>query len=572
MKEDEQAWANRRFADGVAEYLAEAGVRTVVISPGSRSTPLVLGFASLGSFRLIPVLDERSAAFLALGLARSTERPVGLVCTSGSAVANWFPAVVEAHESRVPLLLMTADRPPELRGCGAGQTIDQERFYGRYTRAFREYPIPGDEDEGKVPWRDFLAADWAALSGDYPGPVHLNFPFREPLLPPESESFPSPKTFFGKKVSGSRYGRPFDAPVLPSRWQEGGRTLLLSGSWLGPGGDDWTGWFRNLAGERGWPLLADALSPLRHQEEGSFRPVAHYDMLLRHEEIAKTLRPDRIIQLGSLPTSKVLRKCLEEWQTPRLIIDPYSLNPHPDTAPVEWLARPDKTSNEIPLPPPGEDSGFRENWVVQDKKAGEFIQAKTGESGSFEGALYPLLAEHLPEQTVLHIASSTPVRDAEWFWPVNGKRFRIYSSRGANGIDGTLSTAIGEAVGEARPLWLVTGDLALLHDANGILQHQLEGLSLTILLINNEGGGIFQNLPIARYGETFERFFATPQQIDWGTWAKTFGVSHALVRDPAELAQLAARPAPAGVRILEWATDRRGDAEERRRWLTAFSP
>ncbi|MCH8474355.1 MAG: 2-succinyl-5-enolpyruvyl-6-hydroxy-3-cyclohexene-1-carboxylic-acid synthase [Opitutales bacterium] len=572
MKEDEQARANRRFADGVAEYLAEAGMRTVVISPGSRSTPLVLGFASSGNFQLIPVLDERSAAFLALGLARSTERPVGLVCTSGSAVANWFPAVVEAHESRVPLLLMTADRPPELRGCGAGQTIDQERFYGRYTRAFREYPIPGDGEEGKAAWRDFLAEDWAALSGDCPGPVHLNFPFREPLLPPEPESFPTEKRSLAKKESGLGKGGAFVAPELPARWREGARTLLLSGSWLGPGEADWTGWFRDLSVEQGWPLLADALSPLRHQKGSSFRPVAHYDILLRNEEAAKALRPDRIIQLGSLPTSKVLRKCLNEWQTPRLIIDPYSLNPHPDTAPVEWLARPDKTSNEIPLPPPLADSGFGENWVVQDEKVRGFIQAKREESGSFEGALYPLLAEHLPEQSILHIASSTPVRDAEWFWPVNGKHFRIYSSRGANGIDGTLSTAIGEALGEGRPLWLVTGDLALLHDANGILQHQLEGLSLTVLLINNEGGGIFQNLPIARYGETFETFFATPQKIDWSTWAKSFGVAHSLLRDPTELAQAAARPAPEGVRILEWRTDRRQDVEQRRQWLRAFSP
>ena len=313
------AQANTRFATRLAEVLVAKGLREVVVSPGSRSTPLVLGFARQGGVRMIPVLDERSADFLALGLARSTDRPVALLCTSGSAVANWFPAVVEAHESRVPLLLMTADRPPELRGCGAGQTIDQEVFYGRFARGFREYPLPDEVMDGC--WENWLVQDYEHSQGDCPGPVHLNFPFREPLLPPEAETLSLPRDSAESKgkTDAEKAVLP---PALPERWQGSAKTLLIAGPWLGPGETVWTQWFKDLAVEHGWPVLADALSPLRHEAGGAFRPIGHYDMVLRDPGKAEALRPERIIQLGSLPTSKVLRQLLDEWQTPRLIVDP----------------------------------------------------------------------------------------------------------------------------------------------------------------------------------------------------------------------------------------------------------
>jgi 2-succinyl-5-enolpyruvyl-6-hydroxy-3-cyclohexene-1-carboxylate synthase len=557
---------NSLWGSVLVETLARLGVKQAVVSPGSRSTPLTFALARHPAIEAISVLDERSAAFFALGLAKQYRRPVVLLCTSGTAGANYFPAVIEAQESGVPLLVITADRPPEMRDCASGQTIDQQKLFGSHVNFYHELAVPGATLPLLSYLRQTVAMAVERTLSPATGPVHLNAPFRDPLTPMEDGSTAGvtmADDFF------SHLDTP--TPIVSSAtiWQRPttARGLIVAGPATSSDPVAYAKKVLELSTALGWPVLADALSLLRGYADESSGVVSAYDAILRDATLARDLVPRTILCLGAWPTSKVLRAWLESAGAEILLLAPSAANRdalHGRTrqivAPVETLA----VAGERIV-----DSAYFDQWVHAEKEARKSLDsAMEHESGLFEGKASWLLARNLPLGTPLFVASSMPVRDLEYFWPSNGRAKKIYFNRGANGIDGTLSTALGLAHGGV-PSVVLTGDLALLHDSNGfLLRPKLRG-SLTIVLINNRGGGIFEHLPIANFDPPFEEFFATPQEVDFGKLCGAHGVSHVCVRDWSHFIELTTVLPETGVRVLELLTDRKRDAAIRKAWLAA---
>lgn len=553
---------NSLWCSVLVETLVRVGVTQVVISPGSRSTPLTFAFARHQAFETIPVLDERSAGFFALGLAKQHSRPVVLVCTSGTAGANYFPAVIEAQESHTPLIVITADRPPEMRECASGQTIDQLRLFGNHVSWFHELAVP----EPSIALLRYLrqtvahASERAQLPNG--GPVHLNAPFRDPLPPIPNDS--------AKPLEGQIDAGFFDhlEPVVAARsggvlWQRPTTTrgLIVAGADLVTEPGAYAASVVRMAEALGWPILADALSPLRHYTAPGGPVMAGYDAILRSAHLARELVPRTVLCLGGWPTSKVLRAWLEQSGAEIALVSPYSANRdalHGRTRHIVGRAEQLAAATDAV-----KDPTYLKLW----KSAEERVQWTFGEALSSSELVEPRttreLAESLPPGTPLFVASSMPVRDVEYFWPVGERGVRLFFNRGANGIDGTLSTAFGVAHGGA-PAVLLTGDLALLHDTNGFLHKTKFRGSLTIVLINNRGGGIFQHLPVAQFDPPFEEFFATPQEVDFGQLCAAYGVEHIEVTCWIHFRALI-QPLPAkGVRVLELKTDRKRDAAFRK--------
>ncbi|HVU18944.1 MAG TPA: 2-succinyl-5-enolpyruvyl-6-hydroxy-3-cyclohexene-1-carboxylic-acid synthase [Candidatus Didemnitutus sp.] len=562
---------NSLWASVLVETLVQLGVRRVVISPGSRSAPLTFAFARHPRIEAIPVLDERSAGFLALGLAKQRLRPVALVCTSGTAAANYLPAVVEAHESGVPLLIFTADRPPEMRDCHSGQAIDQLRLYGRYVRFFHEFAVPEANLAMLRYVRQTVVHAHAMSVRPSRGPVHCNCPFRDPL-PPLSEN-PSlaigPGSFKGffsgigdYQPSVGSVTLPLHGPLWP-KVAPGERGVIVVGPNDPPVPDAFGQNVGRISRALGWTVLADALSPARHHPQAG-HVVAHYDAILRQEKLAQDLRPDRVICIGGWPTSKVLRTWLQAADPMVVLLSDGSDNQdalHLRTGQVSsslssWSAG---FSGERA---PG---AYGRRWLDAERRVKRTLSSALARTrGLVEPACVAEMARHLPAGTGVFAASSMPVRDLEYFWPANDRRFRIQFNRGANGIDGTLSTALGVAHGAHQPTVLLTGDLALLHDTNGFLTVPRFRGSLTIVLINNRGGGIFEHLPVAQFEPPFEEFFATPQDVDFATLCRAHGVPHVRVRSRTQLAGLLRRLPKKGLRVLEVNTDRKRDAAFRK--------
>jgi 2-succinyl-5-enolpyruvyl-6-hydroxy-3-cyclohexene-1-carboxylate synthase len=552
---------NTLWAGVLAETLAREGLQQVVLSPGSRSAPLVFAFAAHPGLEVITILDERSAAFFALGLARRTRRPVALVCTSGSAGAHYYPAVIEAHESGDPLLVLTADRPPELRDCAAGQTIDQQRLYGRFVSWFHEVAPPEARGERLRYLRQTARQAWRWTSR---GPVHLNLPFRDPLVPVEDGS-----------TAGLREGLDesfFNLPAVevaessPLRLAaRTGRGLIVAGPARPEDPAAYSRHVLALAAASGWPVLADALSPLRHHDDGGGRVIGCYDAVLRDAGLAERLRPEEVLVLGAWPTSKVLRGWLEANQAKTWLIGNgpgshdathgRSREITAEVTAVAWAG--------VVTP----DPVYGAAWAAAASRAAAVLAEPMGEG--FEGDVTLALAEHLPEGAAVAVASSMPVRDFEYFWPVNDRRRRLFFSRGANGIDGTLSTALGVAHGGEEAVTLLTGDLAFLHDSNALLSAGRTRGALSVLVINNAGGGIFEHLPVAEFEPPFEACFITPQQVDLAGLCAAHGVEHHRLDGAAALAAWLSQRPTAGVRVGEVVTVRKADAARRKARLAA---
>lgn len=606
---------NTLWAGVLVETLRRCGVNHAVIAPGSRSAPLTLALALNPEIETTAALDERSAAFFALGIAKRTHKPVVLVCTSGTAAANFLPAIVEAHYSQVPLIVLTADRPPQLRGFGAGQAIDQQKLYGAYAAYAHELPLPRFD---LLPYarQTMVQAHLRAL---YPqgGVVHLNVPFEEPLAPVTgSEPLPEfcPTDFFAACQSASLPNVAVCEPAsLPWDLEDalafGAKGLIIAGPYaVGQAGGLLEPLLR-LGQAGGWPVLADVLSRLRHNKVPGLVQVAHYDTILRDERHAAELVPDFVLQMGPLPTSKVLRQWLAAHRPRRFVVSSATTELHdPLHGPVtpilgslahlaagfamsghnaysrRWeqaeqhftqkiadafteLALPEEPAVANAVAPQKQKGAAAERVPLASCSSGGET-AKTGDAVlPFEGCWPRVLSQVLPEETLLFVASSMPVRDAESYWPLTDKRFQWYFSRGANGIDGTLSTALGVAHSADRPTVLVTGDLSFLHDQNGLLLAPWFKGSLTVLLINNDGGGIFEHLPIARFNPPFEAYFATPQNVDFGKLAAAHGIDYDLAKDWNEVAKLFAKLPTQGIRVIEIRTDRKADAATRKAFL-----
>lgn len=563
---------NSLWCSVLVETLVRSGVSRAVVSPGSRSAPLVFALARHPGIEAVPVLDERSAAFFALGLARQDGRPVVLVCTSGTAGANFFPAVIEAQESGVPLLILTADRPPEMRACASGQTIDQQQLYGSHVNFFHELAVPEATEPLLRYLRQTVAQAVRRTLAPAPGPVHLNAPFRDPL-PPLADGVAER---LSSAVAWDSFFTQLEPPVAAAAGAAvpdldlASRGLIVAGPAQPADPAAYAAAVGQIARRLGWPVLADALSPVRHHAKGIPHLVTTYDAILRNPSTAEGLRPDAVLCLGGWPTSKVLRAWLEQACAPTWLVSdrPDNLDAlHGRTRSVPSSV----AALAASLRGTAAAADYAELWAGAERRVRVALDLRLeGEAALFEPKAAWLLARHLPEETPLFVASSMPVRDVEYVWPPGTRRVRPHFNRGANGIDGTLSTALGVAHG-GRPAVLLTGDLALLHDTNGfLLRPRLRG-SLTVVLINNRGGGIFEHLPVAAFDPPFEEYFATPQEADFGQLCAAYGVGHVAVRDWPHFVELVSTLPAQGLRVLELRTDRKRDAAGRKQLFAEVS-
>jgi 2-succinyl-5-enolpyruvyl-6-hydroxy-3-cyclohexene-1-carboxylate synthase len=575
----------------LAETLSRLGLTCAVICPGSRSTPLALAFAKASyNIEAISILDERSAAFFALGVAKASKRPVVLICSSGTAGANFYPAIIEARESRVPLLILTADRPQELRNCHSGQTIDQLKLYGNYPNWQTELALPSSDMQMLAYLRQTVIHAWEKSLYHVPGPVHLNIPFRDPLAPiPDANiqiEFDLEEFFSGITTFSPIPKSPIP---IPQEWLQSQRGIIIAGVAQVQQPEEYCSAIAQLSQTLKFPVLAEGLSPVRNYADLNPYLISTYDLILRNHQISQQLAPEIVIQIGELPTSKQLRTWLNTTQPKRWIIDPsdQNLDPlHGKTihlrVSIEQLIVGDKEDkgdkgeqkrispplfvSPFPLSPPylqlwcDAEAQVRSNVDKTMVTMNELVESKAAW----------LLSQILPPGTPLFIANSMPVRDVEFFWKPNNLRVRSHFNRGANGIDGTLSTALGIAHRRQSSVML-TGDLSLLHDTNGFLIRNKFVGHLTIVLINNNGGGIFEMLPIAQFDPPFEEFFATPQDIDFAQLCATYGVDHELVTSWEQLQENLTFLPSKGIRVLELRTNRKKDAKWRQENLPKFA-
>jgi 2-succinyl-5-enolpyruvyl-6-hydroxy-3-cyclohexene-1-carboxylate synthase len=538
--------------------LADAGLRHACFAPGSRSTPLVLGLAREPRIRLWDHLDERSAGFFALGLARALDEPVAVVTTSGTAAANLLPAVVEANLAQAPLVVLTADRPPELRDAGAPQTIDQLRLYGTHVKWFAELPPPDG-----TPLVQRAAASAArravALARAFPpGPVHLNLPYREPLVPHFGLSIAAPA---GAVLSGTPQLDERELAEVAALLARRRRGVVLAGPQPDPA---LALALVELASLLGYPILADPLSQLRAGPHPRDLVLDAYDAVLREPEALPALQPELVLRVGAIPTSKPLQLALEAWENAEQIL--LAAGNWPDPAHrASWVLqgalRPTvrALTRALALATPRPDTDWLARWRAVDRAARAALEAGLAELDEpFEGRVFRELAELLPDGAALVAGNSMPVRDLDAFFPSVPQRVRIFANRGANGIDGVTSTALGIAAARTGPTVLVTGDLSFYHDLTGLLAARRHRLRATIVLLHNDGGGIFSFLPQAHeVPEQFEFLFGTPHGLDFQHAAALFGLAYARPTDRSSVRDaLAAALVADRTSIVELRSDR----------------
>ena len=578
-----QRVANWRAALAFFDALAGCGLRHVCISPGSRSTPLAVCASLLagdgrgasllrdGALRTWVHLDERAAAFFALGIAKARREPVALVCTSGTAAANYLPAIVEARYAAVPLVVLTADRPPELRDRGAGQTIEQAGLYGRNVRWFHEVAVPEPTlselgGPGLAHVRSLAARAVTESLARPRGAVHLNWPLREPLDPPESlDALVAELGDAGRAraVAAGKPGRVMPASeevaALAERIVAHERGVIACGP--NDEGDGFGQAALQLAARAGWPLLAEPTSGTRG---GGGPVVARSELVLRHERFAVTHRPEVVLRLGRSPTSKAQRQWLAARPPGELwLVDPDRAWNDPDGLATRWLDAEPATLCRAVCEQLGSSAGREGGWLrdfaAADAAASAAVeQVVAGTDGLLAPGVIRELASALPADAWLYVSNSMAVRDIDAFWPMEVRPRRVLSNRGASGIDGVTSSALGAAAVCGAPLVLLTGDLAFLHDVGGLLTGRQVDLAATVVVLDDDGGGIFSHLPIAAHGEAvgFERLFRTPQGVDLTAVARSLGASAVRVEDaPGLRAALSESVGKPGLSIVSVAID-----------------
>jgi 2-succinyl-5-enolpyruvyl-6-hydroxy-3-cyclohexene-1-carboxylate synthase len=528
--------AGRRFALTLVDELARAGVTDACLAPGSRSAPLALALAEHPGITVHVHLDERSAAFFALGAAKRSGRPVAVVCTSGTAAANFHPAVLEADQARTPLLVLTADRPPELRGTGANQATDQLKLYGSAVRWFCEVGVPADDPGAGRYWRSLASRAVAEATGPPPGPVHLNLAFAEPLVPPGLGGDPAPGRPDGapwtKAPPAVRVPDPGDVAALAESVRANPNGLLVAG-WgvdLDPEVVD------GFAAAAGWPVLADPLSGARRGPAA----VSAYDGLIRAPGFAAAHRPSLVVRVGAAPTSKALTGWLDE-SVPQVLVDPAGgwLDPG-RAASLRLTADPSAllaaVTARLGAAGPGPGASWLHEWLEAERLAREAIDGLLDDwAEPFEGRVARDLVAWMPASGTLVVGSSMPVRDVDAFAaPRDGLRF--VANRGLSGIDGFVATALGVAAAGDEPVAALCGDLTLLHDASSLLGAAGRPRGAVLVVCDNGGGGIFSFLPQARLpAELFEPLFATPHGLDLTALAAAARVPSRVVEKAADL-------------------------------------
>lgn len=587
----------------MVQALVDAGVEDVVACPGSRSAPLALATRAHPGLRVRVLLDERSAGFFALGLAKASRRPVAVVVTSGTAVANLLPAVVEASLARVPLVLLTADRPPELRDRGAPQTIDQIHIFGGHVRWFADLPVPDDLPETRRHLEATVGRAVATARSGPQGPVHLNIPFREPLVPGSALGPLDPPGPGAVARDGARTGRTgrslVDAVVGGSTLTDvdlgdlvarlGGleRGLIVAGPQDDP---DLPAALARLAAATGYPILADPLSGSRCGPHDRSQVIAHADHLVRPGPWRDAHLPDVVIRFGAAPTSKPVITTLADrqpfqivvdgdggWREPALIATVFI---HADAASTA-LALADRIAGSGAVTGPRASdwaSGWRDADDAADRALRDWLAGVTRRGEPFEGHPFALLGDLLPDGALLWAGNSMPVRDLDAWLPAGPRAIRALSNRGANGIDGVVSTALGSVAAGIGPVVLVVGDVSFLHDLNALVAARLHALSATIVLIDNDGGGIFSFLsqattlaPEVGLPDHYEELFGTPHGINVGPIVEALGGTWRRV-GPADLGEaLADSIARPGVQVLSLQTDRARNVELHREAAAAVA-
>lgn len=538
---------NYAFANALLASLADLGLAHAAVSPGSRNTPLAIAAAETDGIEVTTHLDERSAAFFALGLARATDQPVALICTSGTAAAQYLPALVEASLAQIPLVVLTADRPPELRDLGAPQTIHQPDLYGRAAKWSHD-AAPPDPSADPANYAVRLATQAWSTSQETPaGPVHLNLPMRDPLAPipvdePSNPARSTPVVHVGAPVAT-------DGSLLSvARQLSGSKTLIVAG----PSADSThASAIAELADALDCPVVADILSGLRTGTHPMDHVVGTGDAIARTGQLDAGLRPDVIVRFGSIPTSKALWTWLSESEVPQVWIDAGNWREGIASASVAVRADAADTARRLADLVEPSDPTWRAAWV----DAEDAVLTSWADRLEFpsEPAVVAALAQGLPDGAALMVSSSMPIRDTDTFFGVQDRPLKIYGNRAANGIDGIISTALGVAA-TGRPTFALVGDVAFLHDVSALGSARRLGLDLTVVVIDNDGGGIFHFLPQADHPEHFETLLATPHGSDLGAMAEGFGATVVRATDAPTFMQAIAKPD--GVMVVLVETDR----------------
>ena len=539
---------NYALAGAFIDELARCGLEHVCICPGSRSSPLAIAFARHPGIRTWVHLDERSASFFALGMARATGKPVAVVCSSGTASANFLPAVVEARYGSVPLLALTADRPPEMVDWGTLQTIDQTRMYGSHAKWSVNMPPPEATTEMMSYARSVACRAYFSAGSAPAGPVHVDFPFREPLEPvavpsdfPESIPEQEMEAWRGREdgkpfvfsPDPERKPRPEDIQQLAASLAGTERGLIVCGPQSGSMPAEVV---TELAWKLGYPILADTLSGLRCGPHDRSLVIDSYDAFIRDSELVDSLAPELVIRLGALPVSKPLTQYLEKHKQARHILvdesndwrDPFRL-----TSQLFQVSPALFCESLSPALHIGRSEGeWSRRWrriAGASRDALDYTLEECGEM--FEGKVFSRLAALLPDDTVLFAGNSMPIRDMDTFFLSTRRSIQFMANRGASGIDGVVSSALGVAAVSQKRVVLVLGDISLYHDMNGLLAAGAHGLNATIIVLNNNGGGIFSFLPQADYQDVFETYFGTPHGLTFGAAAEMYGLDYSLADD-----------------------------------------
>lgn len=511
------------YIASLVDELYQLGVRHAVFSPGSRSTTLAMLFQSHGGFHTYMNIDERSAGFMALGIAKAQGEPAVLVCTSGSALTHYGPAVVEAKHSGVPMIILSADRPYTLQQVGAPQTIDQQKYFGTAVNYYEELSVPSESHYYTYP-RQVARRAYLKANDHKLGPVHINVPLFEPLVPNREEEYFKQ----GRSAKPFRLVKHQKIASLASLLN-GKRVLILGGpTVMNPKA------VVDFADRIGAVVIGDPLSNLRQYE----KVISTYDAFLAHHERWEELRPDVVIQLGQIPVSKRI----QQWMETLTDIDYITVSPNAEvvnpslTTTIHVMASVDVFLWEMSLGiSVAQDLEYVRVWQGIESNSREQLDKVQEEPNLFEGRTIHMLQQMMPDEGQLLVANSMSIRDMDYFWATGRSQAMVCGNRGTNGIDGTVSTALGLST-NGKPTVMVTGDLSFFHDMNGLAIGKTHGMNLTIILHNNDGGGIFQYLP-QKGTDDFDYLFNTPQGIDYSGLATMYGLDYVKVTTNAELEQ-----------------------------------
>jgi len=511
------------YIASLVDELYQLGVRQAVFSPGSRSTTLAMLFQSHGGFHTYMNIDERSAGFMALGIAKAQGEPAVLVCTSGSALTHYGPAVVEAKHSGVPMIILSADRPYTLQQVGAPQTIDQQKYFGTAVNYYEELSVPSESHYYTYP-RQVARRAYLKANDHKLGPVHINVPLFEPLVPNREEEYFKQ----GRSAKPFRLVKYQEIASLASLLN-GKRVLILGGPTVtNPKA------VVDFAERIGAVVIGDPLSNLRQYE----KVISTYDAFLAHHERWEELRPDVVIQLGQIPVSKRI----QQWMGTLTDIDYITVSPNAEvvnpslTTTIHVMASVKVFLWEMSLGiSVAQDLEYVRVWQQIESNSREQLDKVQEEPNLFEGRTIHMLQQMTPDEGQILVANSMSIRDMDYFWATGRSQAMVYGNRGTNGIDGTVSTALGLST-NGKPTVMLTGDLSFFHDMNGLAIGKTHGMNLTIVLHNNDGGGIFQYLP-QKGTDDFDYLFNTPQGIDYSGLATMYGLDYVKVTNNAELEQ-----------------------------------